>query len=167
MESEIVYQEMQGFKQTWLRFILPVTLAVSLLIFIFQVITRQAYLRDALFATIVIALISFYLFSIRMETLIKTDGIYVRYSPFHRQYQFFPWKSIQTISIRKYHPMLEYGGWGIRFGIFGRGKAYNVSGTIGIQLVFHNGSRLLIGTKAPREVTAALNRLGKLHYFDI
>ena len=167
MESEIVYKEMQGFKQTLLRYILPVTLAVSLLIFIFQVITKQEYLRDALFATIVIALISYYLFSIRMETLIKTEGIYVRYSPFHRQYQFFSWENIHIISIRKYNPMLEYGGWGIRFGIFGCGKAYNVSGTIGIQLVFHNGSRLLIGTRAPREVSTALNRFGKLHYFDV
>ena len=90
MDSETVYREMQGFKQTWLRYILPICIAISILIFFFLLITRQEDLRDALFGTIVITLIAFYLFSIRMETLIKTNGIYVKYSPFHRQYQFFP-----------------------------------------------------------------------------
>jgi hypothetical protein len=167
MDSAIVYKEMQGFKQSWLRYILPVSFVIAIIIFLLQVFTKQEYLSDALFATIIIACIAFFLFSIRMETLIKTDGIYVRYSPFHRQHQFFPWETIQAISIRKYNPLLEYGGWGIRFGIFGLGKAYNVSGTIGIQLVFQNGDRLLIGTTAPDEVAAALNRLNQPFVFEV
>jgi len=39
-------------------------------------------------------------------------------------------------------------------------EAYNVSGNKGIQLVFTNGRKLLIGTKRPEEVKEILEKLG-------
>jgi hypothetical protein len=54
----------------------------------------------------------------------------------------------------------EYGGWGIRMGR--NNKAYNVSGNIGIQIIFNDESKLLIGTNEPEEIANVLLRLGKL-----
>jgi TATA-box binding protein (TBP) (component of TFIID and TFIIIB) len=52
--------------------------------------------------------------------------------------------------------MLEYGGWGIRCGWHGK-KVYNISGNRGVQLVFKNGKRLLIGSQKPDDFANALN----------
>ncbi|MCY0977835.1 hypothetical protein PGH12_15830 [Chryseobacterium wangxinyae] len=79
-------------------------------------------------------------------------GIQVRFFPFHLQYRYFPWKKIKKVSIRSYSPITEYSGWGLRIGMFGRGKAYNISGNIGLQLVFKDGKRLLIGTQKSAEI---------------
>lgn len=46
---------------------------------------------------------------------------------------------------------------------FGRGKAFNMSGNVGIQLIFKNGDQLLIGTKKPQEAALFLKELG---YFN-
>jgi hypothetical protein len=49
--------------------------------------------------------------------------------------------------VRKYNAIAEYGGWGWRLGLFGKGTAYNISGNEGLQLEFINGKKLLIGTQ--------------------
>ncbi|MBE9601319.1 hypothetical protein [Pedobacter sp. MC2016-24] len=64
--------------------------------------------------------------------------------------------------VRKYSPLTEYGGWGIRFGLFGQGNAFNVSGNEGLQLEFNDHTKLLIGTKKPAELTETLNKIGQL-----
>jgi hypothetical protein len=61
---------------------------------------------------------------------------------------------------RKYRPILEYGGWGIRCGWKG-GRAYNVSGNEGVQLVFKNGKRLLIGSKEAYGLEAAIRSVAQ------
>jgi hypothetical protein len=50
----------------------------------------------------------------------------------------------------------------LRYGLSAKGKAYNVSGNQGIQLVFKDGNSLLIGTQKPNEASAALQKAGFL-----
>ncbi len=94
------------------------------------------------------------LWVLRMETQVRSDGVYVRYFPFHWRFQRLPALDLDQCFARTYRPILEYGGWGIRWG-FG-GRAYNVSGNQGVQLVFRNGRRLLLGSARPRELEAAI-----------
>jgi hypothetical protein len=69
---------------------------------------------------------------------------------------------LTKIYVRQYAALTEYGGWGLRFGLWGKGTAYNVSGNKGLQLEFHTNKKLLIGTKKPDELTEALNKMGQL-----
>jgi hypothetical protein len=59
--------------------------------------------------------------------------------------------------------IIEYGGWGIRKTFSGKGTAYNVKGKNGLQLVFKNGDRLLIGTQKAEELKETLLTLGKIN----
>jgi hypothetical protein len=92
----------------------------------------------------------------RLTTRITIEGIYVRFIPFHFKEQFYSWESIESAQIRTYNPLLEYGGWGIKYGFNGQGKVYNVAGNQGLQLVFKSGDKLLIGTQKPQEIQAAV-----------
>jgi hypothetical protein len=62
---------------------------------------------------------------------------------------------VASIEVRKYSPIKEYGGWGFRYG-FKNGKAYNISGNMGLQLILKNGDRILIGTQKPEELETYL-----------
>jgi hypothetical protein len=44
----------------------------------------------------------------------------------------------------------------------GKNRAFNATGNIGLQLVFKDGKKLLIGTQKPAEIEAVLASLGKM-----
>lgn len=61
--------------------------------------------------------------------------------------------------VRKYDPIGDYGGWGLKGGALWnskKGKAINVSGDIGIQLELKNSKKLLIGTQKEAEARRVL-----------
>lgn len=68
---------------------------------------------------------------------------------------------MKKVYVRKYLPLREYGGWGLRWGIFGSGTAYNISGNMGIQLVLQNGKKILVGTQKAEECRRILEQLGQ------
>jgi hypothetical protein len=91
-----------------------------------------------------------------LVTEVRDDGIYIRFYPFHRGFQGFLWEEIDSFEALTYRPIMEYGGWGIRFG--SGGKAYNVSGNRGLQLALGRGrsGRVLIGSQRPEEMAMAV-----------
>lgn len=109
----------------------------------------------ALLSLVLVALFWF----MRLETRIEADGIHTRFFPFAR-FKRRVWGRIQHLRIRRYSPIGEYGGWGIRG--FGSNRALNVSGNVGLQLRDVSGNRLLIGTRQPHELDAALRQIPAL-----
>ncbi len=105
---------------------------------------------------------SVFILNFRLDTVIKTDGIYIRFFPFHRTFRFYAWETLAKCYVREYSPIGEYGGWGLRYSMSGKGKAYNFSGSKGLQLEFFNGDKLLLGTRKPEEITTILQFNGKL-----
>src|SRR6185437_4160602 len=116
-----------------------------------------------LLVPVIVVLLITLLFSVlRLDTEIREDGVYVRFFPLRVNFRKYPWEDIEKIFVRKYRPLLEYGGWGIRFSLSGNGRALNVSGNKGIQLVLPNNAKLLIGTNKPEEAALALSNSGHL-----
>lgn len=93
----------------------------------------------------------------RLETEVRSDGLYVRFFPFHLHFKKFGAEDLSECFARKYRPIVEYGGWGIRFGCTGR--AYNINGNEGVQLVFRNGKRLMIGSQEAGGLEAAIRSI--------
>lgn len=96
--------------------------------------------------------------TLKLETRLRCDGLYLRFFPIHIRYKKFALDDIAEFYPRRYRPILEYGGWGIRWS-FKKGKAYNVTGNRGLQLVFKNGRRLLIGSQRPEQLAQAIQSL--------
>ena len=95
--------------------------------------------------------------AMNLVTEVRADGVYVRYAPFHLAFRRFAFADLAFMQVRRYSPVGEYGGWGLRRGP--SGAAYNVSGDLGLQLVLHDGRRLLIGTRQPDALWAAIARV--------
>jgi hypothetical protein len=68
-----------------------------------------------------------------------------------------PLKNVVRAYERKYQPIPEYGGWGIRWGRDGR--AFNMKGDEGVQLVLQSGQRLLIGSQRADQLAAVVQKL--------
>jgi hypothetical protein len=97
------------------------------------------------------------LYSVSLETDIGPDGVSVRFPPFIWRRRKYPWKKISAAYVTEYRPIQDFGGWGIKWGT--NGTAFSISGKFGIQLVFKDGSKLLIGTAKPEEAEAMLERI--------
>jgi hypothetical protein len=95
----------------------------------------------------------------KLKTTITKEHIQVQFFPFHLKPRNYLWSDIKQASVRKYRPIMEYGGWGIRG--FKSNRAYNISGKIGLQLEFKNGDKLLVGTQNGQEVNDVLVKLFK------
>ena len=95
-----------------------------------------------------------------LQSRIDVNGIHYRLFPFQLKLRDIKWDEIEKIEIRKYKALREFGGYGIRYGFYG--KAINVRGNTGIQIVFKNGKKLLIGTQKPQQVEDVLINLGKI-----
>lgn len=156
-----IFTEKQRFNQWWIYAILFGTLFVMIL----PMLLDYAEIKDNKAAKIAL-IISFVsvlagVFIIRMLTLhtrIDEKGVHYRFSPFHRKQYLITWNEMSEIYVRKYNAITEYGGWGFRGTIFRRGgKAFNVLGNKGIQIVLKSGKKLLIGTQKDIEAERTIN----------
>ena len=142
-EDIVPFEEVQPFDQIWLWIIL----GLELMVFLGAVLLAGAPLISLLFGGIMIVITMAFMSKLQLTSRIDSTGVNYRMSFLHRKEQVIPWEDIDQIYVRKYSPIREYGGWGIRFGP--SGKAFNVRGNYGIQVVKKDGKRVLIGTQAP------------------
>ncbi len=63
--------------------------------------------------------------------------------------------SVRRVEIVQYRPIVDYGGWGIRFGRDGE-RVLNARGDRGVRLHLIDGSKLLIGSQRPEELALAV-----------
>ena len=167
MEEKILFSEQQKFKQWWLWIILLVLNFIFILGIYKQIIHKEQFgdnpmSNSGLIIGLVLMVSLTILFgNFKLQTIIKNDGIYVRFFPLQIAYRKYTWDKLINIYVREYNAITEYGGWGLRYGIFGNGKALNVSGDKGLQLVNLNKSALLIGTNKPEEIKEILLNIGQ------
>ena len=168
MKEENLFTERQRFKQWWLWLILLGFNGLFLFGVFRQVIGEQQFGDKPmsniglLIATGLTIALTLLFINFRLDTTIKRDGIYVRFFPFHLKFKHYTWDSLTKSFVRQYSPLSEYGGWGLRLGLFGKGTAFNVSGDKGLELEFTDNKKLLIGTNKPEELTETLNKIGQL-----
>jgi len=155
-----IYTERQRFNQWWLWAIIVGINVISIVASWQSISTYGLTFANSFRIVITIFLLVSFL-ALKLETRINETGIEVRFFPFHFSFKKISWKEIASVEVRKYSPIGEYGGWGIKYGFSKAGKAYNVSGNKGIQLVLNDGSKLLIGTNNEEEVAKALKGLDR------
>ncbi len=94
-------------------------------------------------------------YTFRLVTEVRDGELCVRF-PFLLPFVTIrlPLADVRTAEVRNYNAVLEYGGWGLRFGW--KGWAFNARGNRGVQLVMASGRRILIGSQRPEELLRAI-----------
>lgn len=150
-----VFKEIQAFRQWWVLVILILVLIGSCLALINSFYDSSSNTAEIIaFGTVVV--ISLLFWTLRLHTKIDSNGVKARFEPGSFFRKEFKWNEISKCHVRKYSALTEYGGWGIRNS--GAGKAYNVSGNMGIQIITKNQEKFLIGTNKPEDAKKAIRR---------
>ncbi|MCD0457434.1 hypothetical protein LPB85_18505 [Chryseobacterium sp. LC2016-27] len=160
MENKLEFTEKQRFTQWWLWLLLSAVMVYTIYNFVED---RQYFSTPELTISFLIPILVIILFLvIRLETKIDEQGISVRFFPFQITFRYYPWRNIKKAYVRKYSPLGEYGGWGIRQGLFGKGKAYNIKGDQGLQIILNDEKKILIGTQKQNELKLYLENSKKV-----
>ncbi len=154
-----LFQETQRFRQLWLW-----TLMLALIVLAFCAIasafTQNRSPAAAAFTAGMWAVfglgIPVLLMITRLVVEVRPNELRCRFFPFHLRPRVFDTKTIVKCMPCEYRPLRDFGGWGIRKGFGSKGWAYNVSGALGVQLVFKDGRKLLIGSQRPEELALAI-----------
>ncbi len=161
----LVFSEKQKFRQWWIWLALVAVTGFMVYGIYQQTILKKPFGNNPVNDTVLILvslvpliILVLFMFS-ELETEISDRGVSYKFFPFHWKSRTIVWEDIEKAFIRKYRPIMEYGGWGLRLGIFGNGRLLSVSGNMGLQLILKNGKRLLLGTRKPEEVDQVIKRL--------
>lgn len=166
-QHNAAFTEIQGFSQRW--FWVGFTLSMLLLvgIFAYGMIEQLVFGRpwgDRPVSDLTLALVgsavllfsggmTWLFYSLRLITEVRDDILYIYFYPVYKKR--IPYDDIAFCQARSYRPLLEYGGWGIKYGR--SGWACNIAGNRGVQLVLNNGKHILIGSQRADELAAAIN----------
>ncbi|MFC4987335.1 hypothetical protein [Saliphagus infecundisoli] len=146
MNTDPVYREVQQFRQRWLWALLSGT---ALLMLVFGPVSWPGL--------VIVGVVAAFVYSLRLETEVRADGIYLKMWPLHRSFRRIAWSEIDQYEARTYRPLREFGGWGIRWASGKR--AYNVSGTRGVWIQRTNASDVLVGSQHADDFVTAINEV--------
>lgn len=110
----------------------------------------------------------FTLLFVRTQLITRVDatGVHVRFAPWQRTGRHIPWTQVQACRVRRYRPLIDFGGWGLRRTSGGRIEAYTVRGDLALELDLGDHKRLLIGTARPEQLAELLRLWGRLRPSD-
>ena len=165
--KSVRFSETQKFRQWWLWFLFAGIKGVMGFFIVTQVLFGRPFGSSVadnaalLIGFLFMLILSLLFFIMKLETRITDTGIAVRFYPIQLKFRNYKLEDIDQMYVREYAPLTEFGGWGIRYNLFGKGTALNVSGRMGLQLVFKDGSKLLIGTNKPEDLMQVLSVIGR------
>ena len=93
---------------------------------------------------------------VKMITEVRGDGVYIKFVPFHFEYQDFRYQSIRDYKSVSFSSLKRFGGLGIRIKLNGE-RLYNIAGSEGVELRLASGDIVIIGSKNPDELKKALD----------
>lgn len=161
----VIFRERQHFTQPWLWAVLFLIAGVA-----WWGAVQQLYLgipfgnRPAPdWAMAVIVLLFGTLFPLFFAVLtlaveVRDGRIAYRYFPFHLAFRVIPAEEVERVEACTYRPLMEFGGWGIRWGAEGW-RAYTTGGDRGVRVYLRDGRKILFGSRDPEGFVAAVQRL--------
>lgn len=170
--NKVLFKEEQQFRQWWwIVLILGTTIpAMVMCVYaLYQQMVQGIQVGDSpapngvmILGFIFLCIMLWGYFKLKLEVWIDADGIHYRFFPLIIKNKLISKEQIQRFEIRKYNPILDYGGWGVRRG-FGRKwqRAYNVSGNMGLQLYLTDGKKVLFGTQRSQAILYAMEEMMK------
>ena len=143
----MVFSEQQGFSRIIINGLFV------LVVLLFLALAWQSQTQGLLVGAALVAVLWALMLAAKMTTQVDDDGITIRTLFFINRR--ISYDEIVTAQSVVYKPLRDFGGWGYRIGP--GGKAYNMSGNLGVRLVLMRERRVLIGSQKPDDLAAAIN----------
>ncbi|MBC5773937.1 hypothetical protein H8S95_07665 [Pontibacter sp. KCTC 32443] len=158
---EVLFRERQRFRQVWLWVVILGVAGMFWAGFIYQVILGGEFgnrpasdIQLAILAGLIGVGLPFFFYRMSLTTEVVPGELRIHFWPFHLKPVTIKLHELRDYKKVTYNPIMEYGGWGIRWTF--NGKAYNVYGNKGVKLYFYNKKPLLIGSQQADELFDAI-----------
>lgn len=162
METDAAFREVQYFRQPWLLIVMAGIILLNIWGVVQQIVLGQPWgdnpaSNELLLIIFLLSGILFpvFILSINLRVEVRKEGLVYRFFPMHLHDRTIAWQEITGHEMVNYHPLRDFGGWGIRYGKLG--KAYSVSGDQGVLLVLDDGQKLVIGSRDANGLDLAIS----------
>lgn len=163
-----LFEETQKFDQVWFRLLGLGILGGALFFIVFssyhQLIQgvpfgdRPLPDRALVIVNVLILLFSIvmtlWLTNLKLTTRLDRRGLSINYWPLARRN--LPLEKIASWQAMDYHPIRDYGGWGVRYSLTQRHWVYSVKGHRGVLLELSDGKKLMLGSGRADELAQAI-----------
>ncbi|OYX22872.1 MAG: hypothetical protein B7Z06_11045 [Flavobacteriales bacterium 32-35-8] len=155
-----VFKEEQRFTQSWLIAFICIIAILTTITFTKSFINNKIDFLMYLNMLIVVLIPCALIFIFKLKTRIDETGIHYQFYPIHLKMKPILWKDIKHAEIRTYNTLLEYGGWGLKNGIFfgKKGTVINIKSHTGIQIILNDNKKVLIGTLKKFDADNSISR---------
>lgn len=158
--TRIRFDERQRFRQVWLWLIIGLVAALGWAGFIVQIGLDRPFgtnpgpdwLVWMLWLLVGIGLPALFAWA-HLRVVVTDQEVVINYVPFSARR--IPLSEVLGATAREYDALREYGGWGIK-GWSRDKRAYNVSGTEGVELFLKNGRTVMIGSNQAVDLEQAI-----------
>jgi hypothetical protein len=159
----MIYSETIYMRKTWIMVMVLLSMFTAIALSGKEVFASGGSpdYSSLVFIVIIEFLVLALIWSIRLRFTIEKAGLYYRYFPFHFREYFIPWETVMAAGGRNYSPLTEYGGWGIKGSK--KNRAYNVSGSFGLQLELIEGRKILFESNNPDEISKMLDKVREIY----
>jgi hypothetical protein len=113
-----------------------------------EVDRSTALLLSALFAVMVAA---FWVLLGRLQVQVTRSELVVGFGHVPLIRKRIPFANISGVEPVEYRPIVEFGGWGIRFGSGGK-RAWTIRGNRAVRLRLKDGKQLYVGSQMPERL---------------
>ena len=159
-----LFREEQAFTQWWIWGVVLLVAGLAWWTFLQQIVRGVPFGTNpapdwAVWLILLLAGVGLPLFFLtcRLVTTVTPGHLRVHFRLLRRRE--IPVADIEGAEAVAYHPIRQFGGWGIRYHAR-RGWAYTAHGNRGVQLQLAGERRLLVGSQRPDELVAALLHAG-------
>lgn len=108
---------------------------------------------DILPPLVIVVLVSFLIYSIKLTWSLNPKGFYYQYRPFINKTRFLPAEDIESITLEKINPLRDFGGWGLRYSKK-FGKAYTTQGNHVLRIRLKTGVLLNVTADPNTDLSA-------------
>mgnify|MGYP001821635815 CR=1 FL=1 len=158
--TRVQFEERQHFRQPWIWALILLVAGIGWWALVQQVVLDQPFgsnpgpdwLVWLLWLVVGLGLPALFLWA-HLRLTVTDEAVIISYRPFTR-------RRIELLEIlganaREYDALREYGGWGIK-GWSREKRAYNVSGSEGVELFLRDGRTVMLGSQRADELAAAI-----------
>jgi hypothetical protein len=155
-----LFEEEIKIRRTWVGVLLLISMLMSSVIIGVSLLAdlRSSDYKTTIFIVVLVEGLLFMQFLIaELRVRIDAVGIGYQWFPLMLKPKRINWDLIEYAWVRKSNPLKEFGGWGIKG--TKKNRAYNVSGNMGLQLIFSDKNKIFIETQNPEQLTQVLIQL--------
>lgn len=170
-DQNLLFSEKQRFRQVWLWVMVLGVASLFWAGFVYQlaqVYTQGGHAVEVAGALVLVLLLGLglplFFYRMSLTTIVEPGVLKVRFWPFHLKPVVIYLHLVRDYDQVTYNPILEYGGWGIRW--TPHGKAYNMSGKRGVKLFFYHQKPIMIGSQHPQQLFNAIAQAKAMRHQD-